>query len=87
MVGGVPSNTVMVCVQVAVIKQASVALYVRVMINRFVHVILETTSPRLAMVTLPPQLSELVTSDVLAGGTRLAQVTVMGAGQVMEGGV
>ena len=85
--GGVASNTVIICVQVAVFRQASVARYVRVMINRLAQVMLDTTSPRLAMVTLPPQLSELVTLDVLAVGTWLAQDTVTGAGQVMEGGV
>jgi hypothetical protein len=85
--GGVPSKTVMVWVHVAVIKHASVALYVRVIVKRLAHVMFEITSGRLAMVTVPPQLSELVTLDVLADGTWLAQDTVIAAGQVMEGGV
>lgn len=67
-VGGVPSNTVMTCVQVAVLKHASVARYVRVIINLLAQVILIVTSPRCAMVTLPPQLSELVTLVVLGAG-------------------
>jgi len=86
-VGGVPSNTVITCVQVAVLKQASVARYVRVTINRLAHVIFTVTSPRCAIVTLPPQLSELETLLVFGAGIWLAQVTVTGAGQVMLGTV
>ena len=37
--------------------------------------------------TLPPQLSLLMTRAVLAAGTSLAHDTVNGAGQVIEGGV
>ena len=37
-VGAVLSNTEMVCAHVAELPHASVALYVRVMVNRFAHI-------------------------------------------------
>jgi hypothetical protein len=36
--GGILSNTVMVWLQTAMLPQGSVAWYVRVIVNRFVHV-------------------------------------------------
>jgi hypothetical protein len=85
--GAVPSKTVMVCVQVAVLRHASVARYVRVIVYRFTQDWLVVTSPKKAIVTFPPQLSLVVTDVVLGAGTWLEHETVTGAGQVMLGGV
>ena len=46
-----------------------------------------TPGSRSASMVGSPQLSVAVTDPVLTGGTRAAQVTVTGAGQVMVGGV
>ena len=57
------------------------------MVKRLAQVWLVITSPMKVTVTAPPQLSPVVTAVVFAAGTRLAQVTVTLAGQVMVGGV
>ena len=86
-VGGVLSNTVIICVQVAVFPQASAAWYVRVSVYRLVQVWLEMTSPACVTVTPPAQLSEAVTEPGLGAGTSLVQDTVMAGGQLIDGGV
>jgi hypothetical protein len=43
--GAVLSNTVMVCVHDAELPHSSIARYVRVILNRFMHVWLDMTSP------------------------------------------
>ena len=45
------------------------------------------TSPTSVTLTVPPQLSLVMTLAVLAAGTRLAQDTVVPAGHVIAGGV
>ena len=85
--GGVPSKTVMTCVQVAELPQTSVAMYVRVKVKRLTHVWFVMTSPPLVTVTTPPQLSEAVMEPGAGAGTKLAHETVMGAGHVNVGGV
>ena len=87
-VGGTLSNTVMTCVQVAELPQASVDLYVLVSVYRLKQVWFVVTS--LTNVTTgagPEQLSDVVTPAVFGAGTCEAQVTVIGAGQVIVGAV
>ena len=69
MVGGVPSNTVITCVQVAELPQTSVAIYVRVKVKRLTHVWFVMTSPPLVTVTTPAQLSEAVIDPGSGAGT------------------
>jgi hypothetical protein len=83
--GTMLSLTVIVCEHVAVLPQASVALYVRVTVNLFGQVMLLVTSPTTVTVVDPPQLSELVTAVVLAAGMFAAQVTVTGCGHDING--
>src|SRR5688572_29833761 len=85
-VGGVLSNTVIVCIQVDELLHASVALYVLVTVYRLIHVMLATTSPTCVTVT-GPQLSVAVTAPVLTAGSWLAHCTVTFAGQVIVGGL
>ena len=75
----------MVCTQVAVLPQLSVAVYVLLMVNLLAQTIL-TTASELVRVTVPPQLS-LVGRFVAGGGTLLAQLTVILAGHVIDGGM
>lgn len=79
--------TVMTCVQDAVLPQASVARYVLVNVKLLAHPWPVITSPTCVTVTVPPQLSAVVTVPVLTGGTWLAQETEIFGGQVMLGGV
>ena len=70
------------------LPQTSVARYVLVTVNLFPQVWLVTTSLTKVIVTGPPQLSVALTKAGLGAGPRLAQLTVIGAGQaVMDGGV
>ena len=87
MVGGVLSNTVMVCAQVALFPQTSVAVYILVTVNRFAHVILEITSGATVTNMIPAQLSFTNTLLVLEAGISLAHWTVTFAGQTMVGGI
>lgn len=81
------SNTVIVCVQVAELPHASVALYVRVTVKRFVQVMLLVTSFTNVTVAPPPQLSEAETEAGLLGGIELAQATDVAPGHEILGGV
>jgi hypothetical protein len=85
--GGVSSNTVIVCIQVAVLPHRSVALYVLAIVNLLAQVMFVITSPACASRTAPPQLSLAMTAVVLAAGTWLAHCTVIFAGHVMDGGM
>lgn len=85
MLGATLSNTTIVCAQVVVLLQASVALKVRVTTNLFAQTISLVTSPTTLKVTEPLQLSVAVTPVVLCAGIALAQVTVVFVGQVMLG--
>ena len=85
-VGGVLSNTTMICAQVEEFPHSSVAIYTREMSNLLVHVILVILSPPCVTVT-KPQLSLTVTPPVNTGGTSLAHCTVTPGGQIMAGGV
>lgn len=86
--GGVLSKTVIICVQVAELPHTSVALYVRVMVNRFAQLPATVTSPTCKTVSAPPQLSvSPVTRLIFAAGTSPGQLTVKGPGQVKDGGV
>ena len=79
------SNTVIVCVQTAVLFDASVALYVLAMVNRLGQdpgVILSDTQ----FIVTPGQLSFAVTNIALGGGTCDAHCTVIFGGQVIVGG-
>ena len=76
------------CVHSAKLPQASVALYVLVMVYLFAQVCAEITSLTKVTVTGPVQLSLTpVTNAMLGAGTALAQLTVTDAGQVSTGGV
>jgi hypothetical protein len=86
MLGFVVSLTVMVCVQVATLPQASTALYVRRIVYLFGQVWLVITSPTKVTVGVL-QASETVTDATLAGGTFDGHWTVTFAGQVMLGAV
>jgi len=88
MVGGVLSNTVITCMQVAELPHASVERYVLLTIYRFTQVWFTVTS--LTKVTTgagPEQLSLVVTPAILGEGTNDAHCTVILAGQVIVGGV
>src|SRR5437870_1350600 len=86
-VGGVVALTTMVCVQTALLPQASVALYVRVIVLLQLLVPLLVLSPTKLAVAAPPQLSLAVTEAGLGGGTFATHWTVTPAGQVIDGGV
>jgi hypothetical protein len=85
--GAVLSNTVMVCVHDAELPHSSVAWYVRVILNRFMHVWLDMTSPTCVTVVVPPQLSVEVTLSGFGVGTRFAHWTVTFTGHVIDGAV
>src|SRR5947208_17174386 len=90
-VGGVLSLTVMVCVQSAVLPQASVARYVRVMFREQpdgATSTMRTSDESPTNVTVAgPQLSDAVTEPGSGGGTSERQSTVTGDGHVIVGGV
>src|SRR5229473_3279763 len=69
MLGGFVSLTVMVCVQVALLPHWSVARYVRLMINCPAQLLELIESPCQITVTVPPQLSLVVTLLVFGSGT------------------
>jgi hypothetical protein len=59
--GATLSLTVMICEQVAVLPQASVALYVRVTVYLLIHAVFEVTSLTKLILTLPAHASDAVT--------------------------
>jgi hypothetical protein len=75
------------CEHVAVFPHASVALYVRVIVNLFAQVKFEMTSFSNVTEADPPQLSLVVTVAGFTGGTWLAHMTVTFCGQDIKGGV
>jgi hypothetical protein len=83
-VGGAVSLTVMVCWHVLLLCAESVALYVRITVNRFAQVWFVITSLTKLTVAVP-QLPPAVTEDGFGAGTADAHATVTGAGQVIEG--
>lgn len=84
-VGAMLSNTVIVCAQVDMFPHASVALYLRVIVNLFAQITLPVWSLTNAKVMAPVQLSVALTPAVVCAGTSDAQLTVTGAGQLMLG--
>jgi hypothetical protein len=84
--GGVLSTAVISCMQVAVLPQASVAVYVLTTVKLFGHVCPVVASEEVT-VTAPAQLSEVVTLPGAGGGTPVEHCTVTLGGQVMVGGV
>jgi hypothetical protein len=82
--GGVWSFTVIICVHSAKLPATSVALYVLVIVYLLVQLCALITSPCHVTVT-PGQLSVAVTLPVFGAGTALAQLTVTGAGHVIDG--
>src|SRR5687768_5073226 len=84
-VGATSSRTRIVCVQLAVFPQASVATYVRVIKKLFGQPTLVVTSTDVT-VTPAPQLSLVTTAAGEATGTRAAHATVILAGHVIVGG-
>ena len=66
---------------------ASAARYLRVMTYLFAQTAFDVASPTTVIVTLPLQLSDAVTPVVVWVGTIDEQVTVIGAGQLIVGGV
>src|SRR5687768_14702336 len=85
MVGASSSRTRIVCEQLAVFPQASVATYVRVIRKSFGQATLIVTSTDVT-VTPPPQLSLVTTAAGVATGTKAAHDTVILAGHVIVGG-
>jgi hypothetical protein len=85
--GAVMSLTVMSWLQVAELPHSSVARYVLVTKYRFAQVWFEVTSLTKVTIGTPLQLSLATTLFISGTGTRLAQLTVTGAGQVILGGV
>jgi hypothetical protein len=85
-VGGTLSFTVIVCVQTAVLLQASVAWYVRFTSKLFAQEPAIVWSPTCVTVGAP-QLSVAITEAVFTAGTAVAHTTVMSAGQVIVGTV
>ena len=77
----------MVWEHVAEFPHASVARYVRVIVNLFAQTWLEITSFTKVTEAEPPQLSLVLTLAGLAVGTRFAHITVIFWGQVMDGGI
>jgi hypothetical protein len=75
---------VMVCVQVAILPYASVALYVHVMVS--VGQLPDETSPTCVTMTAP-QLSDAVPPAKSGGGTSGSHCTVTFGGHVIVGGV
>lgn len=84
-VGATLSNTVIICVQIAVLLHASAARNVRVTVNLFAQLTLLVTSLTKVNVTVPVQLSVALTPAVVCAGMLLAHTTVTGFGQVMLG--
>jgi hypothetical protein len=84
-VGATLSLTVIVCVHVAVLLHASVARYVRVTVNLLIQLTLLVASLTCVTVTVPLQLSDVVTEAVFGAGMFDAQITVCGAGQEING--
>jgi hypothetical protein len=82
--GGVKSCTIMICWHVAVFPQASVALYVLVIIVGQKRPLL--TSPIKVTVT-EPQLSDAMTKEIFGAGTSFIHCTNIGPGQAIDGGV
>src|SRR5512133_1174089 len=82
-VGAVLSSTVISCVHVAVFKQLSVAIYVRVMIRG--HVPAHTSLTQVTAGT--PQLSLAVTNVISGAGTALIHSKVNAGGHVIVGAV
>src|SRR4051812_47801581 len=69
--GGVVLSIVKVCVRLAELPHASVATYVREMVNRLTQLLAEITSFKCDIVTraLPPQPSVAKTCESFAAGT------------------
>jgi hypothetical protein len=84
--GATLSLTVIVCAHVALFPHKSAALNVRVMVYLLAHVALLVASPTKLMTAGPLQLSVAVTPVVVCDGTEPEHVTVMFAGQVIDGG-
>ena len=75
----------MICVQLVTLLAPSVALYVLVIVYLFAQVCALITSLT-KLTTTPGQLSLTpVTNAIFGAGTALAQLTVIGAGQVSTG--
>src|SRR5260370_41309544 len=72
-------------VQVAPFPHKSAALYVRVMTNWPAQLLELIESPCQVTVTIPPQLSLVITLFVLGAGIWLTQLTVKLVGQMMLG--
>jgi hypothetical protein len=83
--GATLSLTVIVCEHVAVLLQMSVARYVRVIVYWFGQVTVPVTSETKVTVTAPLQLSLVVTEPTFGAVTFDEQVTVVFAGQEMNG--
>jgi len=83
-VGAWLSSTTMVCVQVFVLPQSSVASHVRVIVLSCGHAPAVVTSEKV-MVAEASQLSVAVAVPVLAGNVLAVQRTVTLAGQVIAG--
>ena len=84
-VGATLSNTVIVCAQVAVFEQASLATNVRTTVYLFAQITFVVWSPTTLTVGVPTQLSTADTPLVVDTGTFEAKVTVILAGQLMLG--
>lgn len=83
-VGGVLSSTRIICTQLLVLPQSSVAVQVRVMILSWGHAPPDTTSLE-AMVGEPSQLSVAVAVPVLAGKVLAVHWIVIFWGHVIDG--
>lgn len=84
MVGFTLSRTAIVCVQVDLFPQASVAVHVRLIVASQ-GILPETTSERVKVI-VPGQLSVAVAVPVTEGIVSVVQVTVAVGGQTIVGG-
>ena len=84
MVGGVLSNTVMICTQVVVLLQLSVAVHVREMMALQGKV--PVTTSEKVMTGAGSQLSVAVATPVMDGEMLAPQLTCMFGGHMMTGG-
>ena len=84
-VGETLSKTIMLCEQLPELPHTSAARYVRVNTNLLAQVTFEVTSLTHVTVTVPEQLSLVVTSPTFGDGTCDAQLRYRVVGQAIKG--